>query len=46
MELALSVALMLLGILLVVRVAGRLYERSVLRFGSPPKLVQALRQAR
>jgi len=37
---------MVLGTLLVIRVAGRVYERSVLHFGSPLKLTEALRQSR
>jgi len=45
-ELGASVALMVLGTLLVIRVAGRVYERSVLHFGSPLKLTEALRQSR
>ncbi len=43
-ELALSVAIMLVSIYLVVRLAGRIYERSVLRFGSPVKLREVLRR--
>jgi ABC-2 type transport system permease protein len=46
-ELALSLALMLVSILLVVRLSGRIYERSVLRFGTPVKLREVLgRRAR
>jgi ABC-2 type transport system permease protein len=41
-ELAVSLALMLVAIYLVVRLAGRIYERSVLRFGTPVKLREAL----
>lgn len=42
-ELALSLLLMVAAILLVVYLAGRIYERSVLRFGTPLKLRQALK---
>jgi ABC-2 type transport system permease protein len=41
-ELALSLAIMLISIFVVVRLAGRIYERSVLRFGAPVKLREAL----
>ncbi len=41
-ELALSLALMAISILIVVRVAARIYDRSVLRFGTPMKLREAL----
>ena len=41
-ELAVSLALMVVAIYLVVRLAGRIYERSVLRFGTPVKLREAL----
>jgi ABC-2 type transport system permease protein len=42
----LSVALMLIAIVLLVRLATRIYERSILRVGAPLKLTQALRLAR
>lgn len=42
-ELALSLLLMLAAIGLVVVLAGRVYERSVLRFGTPLKLREALK---
>jgi ABC-2 type transport system permease protein len=45
-ELALSLAAMLVAIAVVVRLAGRIYERSVLRFGTPLKLREALALAR
>jgi ABC-2 type transport system permease protein len=46
-ELAASLALMMaISILLVVRVAARIYDRSVLRFGSPLKLREALALSR
>jgi ABC-2 type transport system permease protein len=45
-ELAGSLALMAISILAVVRVAGRIYDRSVLRFGSPMKLREALALSR
>jgi ABC-2 type transport system permease protein len=45
-ELALSLLLMLAAIALVVLLAGRIYERSVLRFGTPLKLRQALKLIR
>jgi hypothetical protein len=35
---------MILAVLVVVRVAARLYTRSVLRFGAPMKLSEALRR--
>lgn len=41
-ELLLSLAVMLVSIVLVVRLAGRIYDRSILRFGSPVKLREAL----
>jgi ABC-2 type transport system permease protein len=41
-ELAASLALMVISILIVVRVAARIYDRSVLRFGTPMKLREAL----
>ena len=41
-ELALSLLVMAASILLVVRVAGRIYQRSVLRFGTPMKLREAV----
>lgn len=41
-ELALSLLIMALAILLVTYLAGRIYERSVLRFGTPIKLREAL----
>ena len=41
-ELALSLLVMAASILLVVSVAGRIYRRSVLRFGSPMKLREAV----
>lgn len=43
-QLAVSIALMILAVLVVVRVAARLYTRSVLRFGAPMKLSEALRR--
>lgn len=45
-ELALSLAVMVLSILIVVRLAARIYNRSVLRFGTPLKLREALSLAR
>ena len=45
-ELALSLALMTVAILLAVRLAGRIYDRSVLRFGAPLTLRDAVRLAR
>ncbi|HYH54227.1 MAG TPA: ABC transporter permease [Solirubrobacterales bacterium] len=45
-ELLLSLAVMVLAILLIVRLAGRIYERSVLRFGAPLTLRDAARLAR
>lgn len=45
-ELALSLVLMVLGILVLIRLAGRVYERSVLRVGAPLKLSSVLRLAR
>jgi ABC-2 type transport system permease protein len=45
-QLAVSLTLMVLAILLLVRVAGRIYERAILRVGAPLKLTQALRLAR
>jgi ABC-2 type transport system permease protein len=45
-ELAVSIALMLAGSALLIRLAGRVYERAVLRLGAPLKLSQALRLAR
>jgi ABC-2 type transport system permease protein len=45
-ELAVSLALMLLAIALVVTLAARIYGRSVLRFGTPLKLRDALRLVR
>lgn len=45
-ELAISLLLMLVAIALVVVLAGRVYERSVLRFGTPLKLRQALKLVR
>jgi ABC-2 type transport system permease protein len=42
-ELALSLVVMLAGIALVLLVATRIYERSILRLGAPLKLRQALR---
>jgi ABC-2 type transport system permease protein len=41
-----SIGLMIVAILLVVRVAARIYERGILRVGAPLKLTQALRLAR
>ncbi len=41
-ELALSLAIMLASIFVVVRLAGRIYERSILRFGSPVRLRDVL----
>jgi ABC-2 type transport system permease protein len=41
-ELALSLLVMLASILLVVWLAGRIYQRSILRFGTPLKLREAL----
>jgi len=43
-QLAASIALMLLTVLVVAKVAARLYARSVLRFGAPMKLTEALRR--
>jgi ABC-2 type transport system permease protein len=45
-EVLISVALMLVSIAVLIRVAARVYERAVLRMGSPMKLTQALRLAR
>lgn len=45
-ELALSVALMLAGTALLILLAARIYERTILRTGSPLKLSAALRLAR
>jgi ABC-2 type transport system permease protein len=45
-ELAVSLALMLAAIAIVVTLAGRIYSRSVLRFGTPLKLRDALRLVR
>ena len=45
-ELALSLALMAISILIVVRLAARIYNRSVLRFGTPMKLREALALSR
>lgn len=42
-QLAVSIALMALSVLGVGRLAARIYARSVLRFGTPMKLSQALR---
>jgi ABC-2 type transport system permease protein len=44
-ELALSVALTVAAIALLIRLAGRIYERAVLRVGAPLKLTQAFRLA-
>ncbi len=41
-ELALSLLIMIASILLVMWIAGRIYQRSVLRFGTPMKLREAL----
>jgi len=41
-ELALSLLIMVASILLVMWIAGRIYQRSVLRFGTPMKLREAL----
>jgi ABC-2 type transport system permease protein len=45
-ELAASLALMVIGALLLIALAGRVYERAVLRLGAPIKLSQALKLAR
>lgn len=45
-EVLISVALMLVSIAVLIRLAARVYERAVLRMGSPMKLSQALRLAR
>ncbi|HYC80233.1 MAG TPA: ABC transporter permease [Solirubrobacterales bacterium] len=45
-ELALSLLLMLVAIALVVMLAARIYQRSVLRFGTPLKLRDALKLVR
>jgi hypothetical protein len=45
-ELAVSLGLMVLGALLLIALAGRVYERAVLRLGAPMKLSQALKLAR
>ena len=45
-ELAASVALMIAATLLLIRIAGRVYERSVLRVGAPLKLSAVLKLAR
>jgi ABC-2 type transport system permease protein len=45
-ELVVSVALMVVSTLLLIRLAGRVYERAVMRMGAPLKLTQALKLAR
>lgn len=45
-ELALSIVLMIVSTVLLIRLAGRVYERAVLRLGAPMKLTQALKLAR
>jgi ABC-2 type transport system permease protein len=45
-ELALSIALMLAAIVLLIFVAARVYDRVVLRMGAPMKIREALRLAR
>ena len=45
-ELALSLLLMVAAIAVVVILAGRLYQRSVLQFGTPLKLRQGLKLVR
>jgi ABC-2 type transport system permease protein len=45
-ELALSIALMLAAIVLLVFLAARIYERVVLRMGAPLKIRDALSLAR
>lgn len=45
-ELAASLALMLAFTVLLIRIAARIYERSILRIGAPIRLRDALRQAR
>ena len=45
-EVLLSIALMLVAIVVMVRLAARIYERSILRVGAPLKLTQAWRLAR
>jgi ABC-2 type transport system permease protein len=44
-ELAVSIALLLLGTLLLIRLGERVYERTVLRLSAPVKLSQVLRRA-
>lgn len=45
-EVIVSIVLMLVATLLLVRLAARIYERSILRVGAPLKLTQAWRLAR
>jgi ABC-2 type transport system permease protein len=45
-EVAISIALMIVSTVLVMRMAARIYERSILRVGAPLKVVQAWRLAR
>ncbi|HET6831672.1 MAG TPA: ABC transporter permease [Solirubrobacterales bacterium] len=45
-ELIASLVLMLLAVAALVRLAGRIYERAVLRVGAPMKLTEGLRLAR
>lgn len=45
-ELALSLALMLAATILLILLAARIYERTILRTGAPLRLTQALRLAR
>ena len=45
-EVLLSIALMLVAIVVMVRLAARIYERSILRVGAPLKLTQAWRLGR
>ncbi len=45
-ELVASVALMIVSVVLLIGLAGRIYERAVLRVGSPMRLIDGLRLAR
>lgn len=45
-EVAISIALMVVSTVLLMRMAARIYERSILRVGAPLKVVQAWRLAR
>ena len=45
-ELAVSIVLMLVAIVGLMVLAGRIYERAILRVGAPMKLLEGLRLAR